>query len=151
MGGQGQLVILNPEEEHLSSVKDLISEGKIIVLHKISDRELAILYTSAHCSLMFSSYEGFGLPVLESLACGAQVICARNSSLVEAGGEIVDYVDDMDASVIAGRMLRYDSITKVNILDESTIENHLQSFSWERCARKYIEFYNMLFNSSNYK
>lgn len=151
MGGQGQLVILNPEEEHMSSVSDLISEGKIIVLHKISDRELAILYTSAHSSLMLSSYEGFGLPVLESLACGTQVICARNSSLVEAGGEIVDYVDDMDASVIAGRMLRYDSITKVNILDESTIENHLQSFSWERCARKYIEFYNMLFNSSNYK
>lgn len=141
MGGLGQLVILNPEEEHLSSVSDLISEGKIIVLHKISDRELAILYTSAHCSLILSSYEGFGLPVLESLACGTQVLCARNSSLVEAGGDVVDYIDDMDESVIARKLLEYDESVKEAILDPIILEKHLNKFSWEVCSRKYIEFY----------
>lgn len=141
LGGQGQLVILNPEEEHLASVKDLIEDEKIIVLRKISDRELAVLYTNAQCSLMLSSYEGFGLPVLESLACNTQVICARNSSLVEAGGDIVDYIDDMDEDSVASKLLSYDNRNKANILDSEILEKHLQNFSWEACARKYIDFY----------
>lgn len=141
MGGSAQLVILNPEEEHLAGVADLIAEEKIIVMRKISDRELAVLYTNAQCSLMLSSYEGFGLPVLESLACGTQVICARNSSLVEAGGDIVDYIDEMNADTIASMMLCYDNRDKSSILDSKMLEDHLQHFSWECCARKYIEFY----------
>lgn len=141
LGGRGQLVALNPEEEHLASVKDLIDEGKIVILRKISDRELAVLYTNAQCSLMFSSYEGFGLPVLESLACGTQVICARNSSLTEAGGNIVDYIADMDDSIIAQKMLAYDNLNKDLILDNKVIENHLIHFSWEACAQEYLEFY----------
>lgn len=141
MGGCGQLVILNPEAEHLASVKDLIDERKIIILRKISDKELAVLYTNAQCSLMLSSYEGFGLPVLESLACGTQVICARNSSLSEAGGSIVDYIDDMADLIIAQKMLAYDNRSKDSILDKHVLENHLKHFSWEKCAHEYIEFY----------
>ena len=141
MGGQGQLVILNPEEQHLIEVQDLIEKGEIIVLRKISDKELAVLYTNAQCSLMLSSYEGFGLPVLESLACGTQVICAHNSSLLEAGGDIVDCIDEMDDSIIAQKLLTYDGRNKSIILDKVVLENHLQLFSWEECARKYLEFY----------
>lgn len=141
MGGCGQLVILNPEEEHLASVKDLIDERKIIILRKISDKELAVLYTNAQCSLMLSSYEGFGLPVLESLACGTQVICSRNSSLSEAGGDIVDYVDNMDESIIAQKMFVYDNQDKIAILDKIVLENHMQMFSWKKCATEYIDFY----------
>lgn len=141
LGGQGQLVILNPEAEHLASVKDLIDERKIIILRKISDKELAVLYTNAQCSLMLSSYEGFGLPVLESLACGTQVICVRNSSLSEAGGSIVDYIDDMDDLIIAQKMLVYDKQNKEWIIDQYVLENHLKHFSWEKCAHEYIEFY----------
>lgn len=149
MGGRGQLVILNPEKEHLASVKDLIEDEKIIVLRKISDRELAVLYTNAQCSLMLSSYEGFGLPVLESLACNTQVICARNSSLVEAGGGIVDYIDDMDEGAIASKMLGYDNRDKEDILESKILEQHLQNFSWEECARKYIEFYKIQLGIKN--
>ena len=141
MGGQSQLVILNPEEEHLDSVADLITDRKIVIQRKITDKELAVLYTNAQCSLLLSSYEGFGLPVLESLACKTQVICARNSSLVEAGGDVVDYIDDMDESVIAGKILEYDERVKETILDPIILEEHLNKFSWEECARKYIEFY----------
>lgn len=146
MGGRGQLVVLNPEEEHLNGMQDLIAGGKIIVLRKISDKELAVLYTNAQCSLMLSSYEGFGLPVLESLACGTQVICARNSSLVEAGGDIVDYADDMDASAIARKMRGYDNRVKEDIFDAAIFEEHLMNFSWEGCARRYIELYKAIFS-----
>ena len=140
MGGKGQLVVLNPEE-NLSNVQDLIDKGMIIVLRKISDRELAVLYTNAQCSLVLSTYEGFGLPVLESLACNTQVICARNSSLVEAGGDIVDFLDKMEVVTIAQKMFNYDNCDKASILDTIALEQHLSQFSWEECARKYIEFY----------
>jgi glycosyltransferase involved in cell wall biosynthesis len=141
LGGRGQLVVLNPEEEHLHGIIDLIEEGRIVILRKISDKELAALYTNAKCSLVLSSYEGFGLPVLESLACGTQVLCARNSSLVEAGGGVVDYIDEMNSTIIAHKILNYDTKEKTDILDEVLLEEHLQNFTWEKCARKYIEFY----------
>ena len=140
MGGRGQLVVLNPKED-LSNVHDLIDKGRIIVLRKISDRELAVLYTNAQCSLVLSSYEGFGLPVLESLACNTQVICARNSSLIEAGGDIVDFLDKMEVVTIAQKMLNYDNCDKASTLDAIALEQHLRQFSWEECARKYIGFY----------
>ena len=135
------MVVLNPEEEHLHGIIDLIEEGRIVILRKISDKELAALYTNAKCSLVLSSYEGFGLPVLESLACGTQVLCARNSSLVEAGGGVVDYIDEMNSTIIAHKILNYDTKEKTDILDEVLLEEHLQKFTWEKCARKYIEFY----------
>lgn len=141
LGGRGQLVVLNPEEEHLHGIIDLIEEGRIVILRKISDKELAALYTNAKCSLVLSSYEGFGLPVLESLACGTQVLCARNSSLVEAGGGVVDYIDEMNSTIIAHKILNYDTKEKTDMLDEVLLEEHLQKFTWEKCARKYIEFY----------
>lgn len=144
LGGVGQLVMLNPEEEHLASVKDLIDGGEIIVLRKISDIDLAVLYTNAQCSLMLSSYEGFGLPVLESLACKTQVICARNSSLVEAGGNIVDYIDDITEDAIACKMLNYDKQDKESILCDVALEEHLHNFSWEKCAAKYLGLYSKL-------
>lgn len=139
-GGKSQLVVLNPKED-LSNVQDLIDNGQIIILSKISDRELAVLYTNAQCSIVLSSYEGFGLPVLESLACHTQVICARNSSLIEVGRDIVDFIDNLDSDYIAKKLLNYDKIAKEDILDSTDIEQHLQYFSWEECARKYIEFY----------
>lgn len=149
LGGVGQLVILNPEEEHLANVNDLIDKGNIVILRKISDRELAVLYTGAQCSLMLTSYEGFGLPILESLACGTQAISARNSSLVEAGGDIVDFLDNMEVATIAEKMLSYDNREKISILDDKELEKHLQDFSWETCARRYIKLYTKLLEIDN--
>ena len=144
LGGGGQLVILNPQKEKLIGYEELIETGNIIILNKISDKELAILYTHAHCSLMLTSYEGFGLPILESLACRTQVISARNSSLTEAGGDIIDFLDEMNKNFIAEKLLAYDKKKKELILDNTRLEEHLQKFSWEVCARKYIELYTHL-------
>ena len=148
IGGTGQLVLLNPEKEHLPEVEDLIKEGKIIILRKISDKDLAVLYTNAQCSIVLSSFEGFGLPVLESLACNTQVICSHNSSLTEAGGDIVDFLENMDENYIANKILSYDLIRKDSILDKIALEQHLHKFSWDECAHKYIEFYNQQLETS---
>lgn len=68
----------------------------------VPDEELPILYSAARCLVFPSLYEGFGLPVLEAMACGTPVITARNSSLPEVGGEAVMYVEDeLDARRLA--------------------------------------------------
>jgi glycosyltransferase involved in cell wall biosynthesis len=60
----------------------------------VPDEDLPSLYSAATCLVFPSLYEGFGLPVLEAMACGTPAITARNSSLPEVGGDAALYLDD---------------------------------------------------------
>lgn len=73
------------------------------------DSQLRLLYAGATALLYPSRYEGFGMPVLEAMACGCPVITCRNSSLAEVGGEAAIYVDPDDASAMADAMLMLSS------------------------------------------
>lgn len=68
-------------------------DGRIHVLHGLSDDELATLYINCHFSAFPSFVEGWGLPVGESLAYGAPCIASQESSIPEVGGDLVDYID----------------------------------------------------------
>ncbi len=147
LGGEGQLILLNPIESDLLNVQDLIKEHKIVVFRNISDKELAVLYTHAHCSIVLSEFEGFGLPILESLSCGTIVLSSYNSSLIEAGGNIVDYFDELKEPFISEKMLKYDKILKQNILNKTLLDEHLNKFSWKECAKSYERFYKQQLNN----
>lgn len=140
-GGRGQLVLLNPTISDLINERDLIDRNMIVIFRDISDEELVVLYTHAHCSIIVSEFEGFGLPVLESLACETLVLSAYNSSLIEVGGEIIDYFEELEESFISKKMLMYDEISKVDMINRSLLNEHLDKFSWEQCAQNYIRFY----------
>ena len=79
--------------------------GKVSVLsNSVTDEELARFYANAEFSIYPSRYEGWGLPVSESLAFGKVAIVANNSSLPEAGGKLATYfesgsVDDLVAKI----------------------------------------------------
>lgn len=146
-GGKGQLVLLNPMEKKLNLYQDLIQKRQIIICRNISDKDLSILYSMAHCSLMISEYEGFGLPILESLACHTMVLSAKNSSLTEAGGNVIDYFDNLDEETISRKLLLYDRLHKTETIDIVQVETYLKKFTWEHCARSYIEFYVKLLNN----
>lgn len=138
-GGTAQLVMLSPKVKNIEKLNILQESGKVIALNGISDQLLVKLYSQAKATIVVSLYEGFGLPVLESLACGTQVICAYNSSLIEAGGNIVDYLLDLSPEALCSKMQTYDN--NINRPEKRECESHLNNFTWAACAKKYVDFW----------
>jgi alpha-1,3-rhamnosyl/mannosyltransferase len=98
---------------------------------------LLALYRSAALVAVPSVYEGFGLPVLEAMACGAPVLAARAASLPEVGGDVAAYVDAPDDPAAWARALA------VLLADEPRRAAmgragppHAATFTWERCAER---------------
>ena len=101
----------------------------------VSDDDLMTLYRCARVVVAPSSYEGFGLPVLEAMQLGAPVICARASSLPEAGGAAAVYVEPDDDAALAreiGRVLASDEV--FGAMREASLAQSAR-FSWEETAR----------------
>lgn len=71
-------------------------QGRIIFTGYVSESMKWALLSSAAASIYASLYEGFGLPVLESICCGTPCIASYSSSLTEAGGDFAEYFDPLD-------------------------------------------------------
>ena len=110
----------------------------------VHDDLLPILYSAAACFVYPSFYEGFGLPVLEAMACGAAVITSNTSSLPEVAGDAALLVSPSDTKelVAAIRRLLQDT-TLVQKLSEAG-QNRAKRFSWERTARETLGVYQSL-------
>jgi glycosyltransferase involved in cell wall biosynthesis len=103
-------------------------------LGPVADAELPGLYSRATAVCYPSLYEGFGLPVLEALQCGACVITSRDPALMEVGGEVTVKVDARDVRAWAQAML---SATA----DPEKSMRRAAEFSWTRTARMTREVY----------
>jgi len=107
----------------------------------IEDADMPAVYSLAEAFIYPSLYEGFGIPVLESMACGTPVIAARASSLPEVAGSAAHFVDPLDVDSIAAGLL--------HVLGDSTITLGLRAegfarirgYSWERTAGETAALY----------
>ncbi len=79
---------------------------QVVFTGAVSDLDLRALYSGALALVFPSRYEGFGLPVVEAMACGTPVICSRAGSLPEVAWEAALYVDPEDGEGLAANMLR---------------------------------------------
>ena len=142
-GFEHSLVLVwgNPPQDYLDMFASEIKDQRIIFLHHVSDSVLADLYAGATASFFPSRYEGFGLPILESLACGTPVVTCRNSSLEEVGGDAAIYVgpDDLDGMTDLMRIFDSGSISGLN--NEVDYLAQAEKFSWQSTARQYLDFY----------
>jgi glycosyltransferase involved in cell wall biosynthesis len=123
------------------AIQDSAWSKDIRVLGYLSKADLPALYSGALAFIYPSLYEGFGLPPLEAMACGAPVITSNNSSLPEVVGDAAILVNPLSAEEIAEAVLR---LAGDPSLREKMREKGLQrarSFSWEVSARKTIEVY----------
>ncbi|MFN9557782.1 MAG: glycosyltransferase, partial [Dolichospermum sp.] len=78
--------------------------GSAVHLLQLSDKELALAYSGAVTLVYPSKYEGFGMPLLEEMACGCPVITCPNASIPEVTGEAAIYVNDNDVSALANAL-----------------------------------------------
>lgn len=135
------LVWRNPTEEAFAIAAKPHLNGKVHFAKDISNEELADLYAGATSSFFPSLYEGFGLPIAESMACGVPCVTARNSSLEEVGGESAIYIDPLDADEIAAEMEKFEngSYDMAQLRKDSL--NQASKFTWQNCATKTVEVY----------
>ena len=104
-------------------------------LLKLDDSELRIAYSGAIALVYPSKYEGFGLPVLEAMACGCPVITCPNGSIPEVGGEAVLYVNSDDANELVNKLLDVQQPEVRQSLIAAGLEQ-AKKFSWSSMAEK---------------
>jgi len=80
--------------------------GSIDFCGHLSDADLVRAYQQADVLVLPSEYEGFGLPVVEAMACGTPVVCSRGGALPEVGGDAVVYVEPLDSDALASSIAR---------------------------------------------
>jgi len=103
---------------------------------------LPILYNASDLTIYLSEYEGFGLPILESVACGTPVITSPVTSIPEVIGEAGIYVNNPnDINEIYKKI--YIGLTDEK-LKEDLIDRGLEQvkkFSWQKTAQKYLDVF----------
>lgn len=114
-----------------------INHNKIIQKDYVSEDDLVLLYNAADLFIWLSSYEGFGLPPLEAMACGTPVLSTKKTSLAEVLGDYPIWVENPeDIDEISEKMLKVLSDDKLrNELIKKGLEQ-AQKFSWEKTAEE---------------
>jgi glycosyltransferase involved in cell wall biosynthesis len=101
----------------------------------LDDTELRAAYAGAHALLYPSKYEGFGMPPIESMACGTPVIVCRNSSLPEVVGDAGLYVDEDDPAAMADAIVRlYDPVLRADLVGRGL--KQAAQFTFARMAKE---------------
>lgn len=126
-------------------IEELRAREQVIFPGYVPDEDLAAVYGAATVAVMASVYEGFGLPVLEAMACGTPVVCSQTSSLPELGGEVARYFDphDVEAMTVALDTVLGDASLQQKMSDQGPAR--AAQFSWERAARETIAVYQELY------
>ena len=110
----------------------------------VPDADLPAVYAGAQALAFPSEFEGFGLPVLEAMACGTPVVCSNTSSLPEVTGDAALLVDPLDVDALTEALRR--------VLSEPSLAADLRArglaqaarFSWARAAEETLAVYRRL-------
>lgn len=134
------LALVGPTRDVLATT-NLPEVDGVRALGFVTDEELAWLYNNATALVYPSLYEGFGLPILESMSVGTPVITSNCGAMAEVAGDAAQLVDPSDTPDIAQGIEQ--------VVKDATLRNELRErgrdraseFTWERTARETIEVY----------
>jgi len=119
--------------------QDLYVNEHIIFPGYVSNDELVTLYRSAFCFVLPSLYEGFGIPILESMSYGCPVIASFNSSLPEVGGDACLYINPHKPEDIVDKLelLLKDKTLRKELIKKG--KEQISLFSWTKCGKETLE------------
>ena len=133
-------------EEWLEIAKEQGLQNRIFTTGYVDEESLACLYSNALALVFPSLYEGFGLPLLEAMACGCPVICSDAASLPEVAGNaalLIDPSEFEDLAVAIDKVVS-DSGIRMDLIQKG-FERAAQ-FSWERTAKLTLEVFRSVAN-----
>lgn len=107
----------------------------IILLGYVDRDDMPIIYSSAAVFVYPSLYEGFGLPVLEAMACGTPIVTSNTSSLPEVGGRFAIYADPKNVDELAKAIAEARKNTDI----QGAQITYAQSFTWQETAKNILE------------
>ena len=133
-----RLVLAGRRDPHMFGKVFIEDHPDILLPGFIDEEDKTAVYSLARGMIFVSKYEGFGLPLLEAMACGTPVICSNSTSMPEVVEEAAIQVDPYDIEQIAEGM---EKLTR-----EETFENYrekglarVKEFSWKKAARQTLK------------
>ncbi len=140
-----QLVCVGPYGWLSRGLEDLIAKSN--VAHAINFTgyvpfdDLPALYSLAEMFVYPSMYEGFGLPVIEAMACGVPVVTGRTAALAEIGGGAIEQVDRIEPSELGDMIVALAGSRERREERAAAGLERAATFSWTRAARESLEVY----------
>jgi glycosyltransferase involved in cell wall biosynthesis len=136
------LVLACPFDRSLIQIAEQYGKKHLIYFSKFIDEEhLPSVYSMTHLFVYPSTYEGFGLPPLEALSCGAPVVVARSSSLPEVVGDAAIFTNPFDFQDIARALELGVHDTELRERLKQYGVKHARRFSWQSMADQTVEIY----------
>lgn len=143
--GPRQLVFVGRKDpSYYGSLKEELERLGVfddsLFLERVESEELRAVYQQAQALVYPSTMEGFGLPLIEAMACGTPVVAARASCLPEIGGQACLYFEPSDADGLCAAMRRVGEPAPREKLRRAGLERAAE-FNWEKHARQTLQAY----------
>lgn len=131
-------------DEIEETISDLGLEGRVHLTGFVKDEDLPYVYSAADVFAFPSLYEGFGIPILEAMACGTPVVTSSVSSMPEVAGDAALLVSPYDVEALASTVWR--------VIDDAYLQHELclrgfkrtKQFDWRETAKKLVRAYRRL-------
>ena len=135
--------------------RDLLAEGKetagVEFLGAVSSKELVQLYQQAEAFIFPSLYEGFGLPLLEAMACGCPVLASDIPVFKEVAQSAALYFNPHDEVSISTCLRKYVQTPEIHDVISDLSRERLKAFQWSKTAQIVSETYTQLFDCQSMK
>ncbi|MCO6465173.1 MAG: glycosyltransferase family 4 protein [Bradyrhizobiaceae bacterium] len=131
-----------------SFIATLGCRDRIITTGWIPDEELVKVMGSATAMVYIPHYEGFGIPIIEAMACGVPVVCSRTTALPEVAGDAALYVEDTNDKTVADaiKLIATDTPLREKLIAKGFLRS--AQYSWDESANKMWELVHLATHAS---